>query len=122
MTEEPKKLVWFRLPFSAYTAFVQEAARARMGQSETVERLLACCGAGAALVLDLEDSPEVLSHKLGVWLPLGSLARVGAVCNQKQLPVSVYIRKLIYHFLVKKTVWYVKKEGHYTLAYRHDQS
>lgn len=122
MTEAPKKLVWFRLPLSAYTTFIQEAARARMGHSETVGRLLACCGAGAALVLDLEDTQELLSHKLGVRLPLGCLASLEAVCNRKQLPVSVYIRKLIFHFLVKKTISYVKKEGRYTLAYRHDQS
>ena len=122
MSESPKRLVWIRLPQSTYATFVEGVSRAGLGRSEAVELLLNHCGPGAGIMLRLGDTAEMLDSKLGVRLPSDCLATLEAVCTEKKVPISVYIRKLIYHFLVTKKVWFLKEEGHYTLAIRHDQT
>lgn len=118
MVETPKKLIWIRLPESVYTEFVGQATRANLAYSEAVEFLIRRSGPGMDIVVGLEDTPDPLSKKLGVRIAHGYVATLEALCRLNQLPVSVYIRKLLYHFLVTKKIWFVQKDDHYTLAFR----
>jgi hypothetical protein len=68
----------------------------------------------------LTDCPEPLNSKLDARISIGTFHTLKSAAAEVRLPVSVYVRKLLYHFYVTKRVSYVGSEGHYTLAGRHD--
>jgi hypothetical protein len=116
----PTRVVSLRLPSAAYGALQRAAAHAGLSVSGGLDVLLCNSFDNGQLLFALPDCPEALDIKLDVRVPPATYERLKTVTGRSFMPVSVYIRKLLYHVYVTKAVRYVEAVGHYTLAGRHD--
>jgi hypothetical protein len=114
------RVISLRVPAAVSAALALSAADAGLSVSGTVDWLLSNSFSNCLLLTRLTDSLEALDAKLDVRIPLNTFEQLGSVSKQMGIPISVYTRKLFYHFFVSKKLRYVPSEGHYTLAGRHD--
>jgi hypothetical protein len=116
----PTRVVSLRLPLAAYGALQRAAAHAGLSVSGGLDVLLCNSFDNCALLVSLPDCPEALDVKLDIRIPPITFEQLKAATDRLSMPVSVYIRKLLYHVYVAKTMTYVEVGGHYTLAGCHD--
>jgi hypothetical protein len=98
----------------------RSAADARISVSSGVDWLLRNSFGNCQLLLPLADCPDALDAKLDVRIPPATFEQLRTASEQMGIPVSVYTRKLLYHFFITKKLRYVKQDGHYTLAGAYD--
>lgn len=113
-------VVSLRLPSAVDTALERSATDAGMSLSGGVDWLLRNSFGNYQLLLTLADCPDALDAKLDVRIPSPTFQTLRSASEQIGIPVSVYTRKLLFHFFVTKKLRYVKQDGHYTLAGGHD--
>jgi hypothetical protein len=113
-------VISFRLPSAVDAALERSATAARISVSSGVEWLLRNSFGNCQLLLPLGDSPDALDAKLDVRILPATFEQLKSTSGRTGTPVSVYMRKLLYHFFITKKLRYVKQEGHYTLAGGHD--
>lgn len=113
-------VVSLRLPSTVDSALERSAVDAGMSLSRGVDWLLRNSFGNYQLLLTLADCPDALDAKLDVRIPPATFEQLRSASEQIGIPVSVYTRKLLYHFFVTKELKYVKQDGHYTLAGSHD--
>jgi len=98
----------------------QSSADARISASSGVDWLLRNSFGNCQALLPLADCLDALDAKLDVRIPPSTFEQLRSASEQMGIPVSVYIRKLLYHFFITKNLKYVLQESHYTLAGCHD--
>ena len=113
-------VVSLRLPSAVDAALERSASNARLSVSNGVDWLLRNSFGNYQLLLTVADCPDALDAKLDVRIPTPTFQTLRSASEQIGIPVSVYTRKLLYHFFVTKELKYVKQDGHYTLAGAHD--
>lgn len=96
------------------------ALRADLSVSGGLDLLLRHSAHHYEPLLKLKDCPDIWDAKLDVRIPLSTYAPIKAFCERSGIPVSVYIRKLLYHLYVTKCLQLIEENGHYTLACHHD--
>jgi hypothetical protein len=116
----PTRVISLRLSSAANAALERSSAKAGLSVSNGLDYLLQNSFANCQLILSLADCPDPLDAKLDIRLPLESVEQLKSAASQIRIPVSVYIRKLLYHVYVTKRLRYVPSNGHYTLAGCHD--
>ncbi len=114
------RVISLRIPSAVNAALAQSAASAGRSVSDGVDWLLQNSFSNSRLLLPLADCPECLDAKLDVRIPPATFEHLKSASERMGLPVSVYIRKLLYHFYITKSLRYLASNGHYTLAGRHD--
>jgi len=102
------------------TTLARSAADARMSLPGALEWLLRNSVENSDLLRGLEDCPERPNAKLDARITGATLDSLRVATAQLRISTSVYIRKLLYHFYVTKRLKYVRSNGRYTLAGRHD--
>jgi len=116
------QVISVRLPPSLAPAVAAGAENGQMPISEALDLLLPCSFDGSEIFLSLEDCPGLWTSKVDVRLPVPTVDSLKFVCHQLGIPLSVYVRKLLYHFYLSKKIWVVEKDGHYKLAGGHDKT
>jgi len=114
------RVISLRLPKALIVALEKSAAQAKLSRSGGLDLLLRCSVGNGELLVRLKDSPDLWDAKLDARIPNSTFDNLRSACERLGIPVSVYIRKLLYHFYETKTLRIVGSDGHYTLAYRHD--
>jgi hypothetical protein len=114
------RVVSIRLPSAIVAALEQTAAHNRVSISGALAWLLRSSLGNSELLRGLQDCSEYCGAKLDARIPLTTFEPLRAATMQLGMSISVYIRKLLYHFYVTKRLKYIQSEGRYTLAYRHD--
>ena len=114
------RVISLRLPRTAMTALEQSVAQAKVSVAQGVDWLVRNSLGNFWLLRGLEDCPEYCNAKLDVRVPVTTLEPLRAVAAQLGISISVYVRRLLYHFFITKRVKYESQNGRYTLAYRHD--
>lgn len=114
------QVISLRLPTAVDTALDRSAASVGISVSRGLDWLLRNSFGNCQLLLSLADCPDVLDAKLDVRIPISTFEQLKSSSVQMGMPVSVYIRKLLYHFFVTRQLGYTQSNGHYTLAGRHD--
>jgi hypothetical protein len=114
------RVVSLRLPAVIVAALKQTAAYNRVSTSGALGWLLRSSLGNFELLRGLQDCSEYYGAKLDARIPLTTFEPLGAATTQMGMTITVYIRKLLYHFYVTKRLKYIQSEGRYTLAYRHD--
>lgn len=109
-------VISLRLPSVTDAAFRRSAANAAMSVSAGLDWLLSNSFTNCQLLFGLADCPEALDAKLDVRIPNATFEQLKSTAHQLGMPVSVYIRKLLYHYYTAKTLKYMRSNGHYTLA------
>jgi hypothetical protein len=87
-----------------------------------LEWLLAHSVGNSELLRWLEDCPDSWDAKLDARILRATYEQIGAASARLGISVSVYVRKLLYHFYVTKHLKYVGSGRRYTLANHHDQT
>jgi hypothetical protein len=113
-------VISLRLPSAADVALARSAVAAGSSVPGALDWLLRNSFANCQLLMPLADSPDVWDAKLDVRVPARTFEQLRSATASLGIPVSVYIRKLLYHFYLTKRLRYVGSNGHYTLAGRHD--
>ncbi len=113
-------VISLRLPSVAKAALARSAASAGGSVPEGLDWLLRNSFGNCQILRQLPDCPDVWDAKLDARIPTGTFQVLKSLAAQLGTSVSVYIRKLLYHFYVTKRLTYVRSNGHYTLAGRHD--
>jgi hypothetical protein len=114
------KVISLRVPSAVLPHLTRSAANARLSVAGGLDCLLQHSFAGCQLLLQLADCPDIWDAKLDVRIPLATFEQLKSATASLRIPVSVYIRKLLYHLYISKRLAYVPVNGHYTLAGRHD--
>ena len=114
------RVISLRLPSAVYAALQRSAVNAHMTVSGGLDWLLVHSFGNCQVVTSLNDCAEVLDAKLDVRVSATTFEQLKAVIGPLNIPVSVYTRKLLYHFFVTKKLRYVQSNGRYTLAGCHD--
>ncbi len=114
------RVISLRLPSATAAALKRSASDARLSVAEGLEWLVRNSLTNFVLLRELADCPEGCDSKLDARIPDAVLNSLKSASVQLGISVSVYIRKLLYHFYVTKRLRYVQTDGRYTLAYRHD--
>jgi hypothetical protein len=114
------RIVSIRLPSTILAALEQTATHNRVSTSGALGWLLRTSLGNFELLRRLQDCAEHCGAKVDARIPLTTFEPLRAATTQLGISVSVYIRKLLYHFYVTKHLGYVQSNGRYTLAYRHD--
>jgi hypothetical protein len=109
-----------RLPAPLNAALRASAADARLSVSEALDWLVRNSIENCELLRGLTDSSERRSSKVDVRIRVQTLQQLQAASQKLQVSISVYTRRLLYHYYITKRVLYVQSGGHYTLAVRHD--
>jgi hypothetical protein len=110
------RVVSLRLPSAVVAALQRSSADARLSVPDGLDWLLRNSFGNSPLLLPLTDCPDTLDAKLDVRIPPNTAEQLKAIAHDLKVPVSVYIRKLLYHFFVTKELKYVSFNGHYTLS------
>jgi len=113
-------VISLRLPSAVEAALERSATDAGMSLSSGVDWLLGNSFSNYQLLITLADCPDALDAKLDVRIPPATFEQLRLASERMGVPVSVYTRKLLYHFFITKKLKYVKQDGRYTLAGRHD--
>ncbi len=114
------RVISLRLPRPIVTALEQSATKARLSVAEGVDWLVRNSLGNFWVLRGLEDCPEFCDAKLDARIPVTTLEPLRAATVQLGISISVYVRKLLYHFYITKRLTYESQNGRYTLAYRHD--
>ena len=114
------RVVSLRLPSAVQAALARSAADAGMSVSGGLDWLLRNSFGNCQLLLPVPDCPDALDAKLDVRIPPATFEQLRRVAEALRISISVYIRKLLYHFFVTKNLRYAQSDGHYTLAGCHD--
>ncbi len=113
-------VISLRLPSVAKAALARSAAHAGGSVPEGLDWLLRNSFGNCQILRQLPDCPDVWDSKLDARIPTSTFQVLKSAAAQLGTSVSVYVRKLLYHFYVTKRLTYVRSNGHYTLAGRHD--
>jgi hypothetical protein len=119
-TQMDSRVISLRLPKALYADLERSAAKANLSRPGGLDLLLRCSIANCELLAKVNDCPGLWDAKLDARIPISTFLQLRSACERLGIPVSVYIRKLLYHFYVTKHLGIVESNGHYTLAYRHD--
>jgi hypothetical protein len=114
------QVVSLRLPKSLNADLERSSARAELSKGSGLELLLRHAVTTRELLLKLNDSPDLWDTKLDARISIPTFLQLKSDCEQLGIPVSVYIRKVLYHFYVTKRLHFMESKGRYTLAYRHE--
>lgn len=114
------RVVSLRLPSLVNAVLARSAADAGMSVSGGLDWLLRNSFSNCQLLARMPDCPDMLDAKLDVRIPVSTGEQLKSAAGQLGIPISVYMRKLLYHFYVTKNLGYMQSNGHYTLAGRHD--
>jgi hypothetical protein len=114
------RVISLRLPSAVDNGRLRSAADAGRTASSALEWLLLHSFWNCQLLQHLDDCPDVWDAKLDARIRISTFNQLKSATEQLRIPISVYVRKLLYHFYVTKRLWYVQADGHYTLAGRHD--
>lgn len=114
------RVVSIRLPSAIVVALEQTAAHNRVSTSGALAWLVRNSLGNFELLRGLQDCAEHCGTKLDARIPLTTFEPLRTTTMQMGMSITVYIRKLLYHFYVTKRLKYIQSEGRYTLAYRHD--
>jgi len=114
------RIISLRLPSKVIVALTRSAENARWSVSTGLDCLLRNSFEHGELLQPLPDCREFLDAKLDVRIPITTSEQIKSRAGQLGMSISVYIRKLLYHFYITKNVKYVVCNGHYTLAGSHD--
>jgi hypothetical protein len=114
------RVISLRLPKALDSALETSAGQAKLSVPGGLDWLLRNSFANCELLGKLADCPDLWDAKLDARIPVSTFGQLRSVCERLGIPVSVYVRKLLYHYYVTKRVKFVGSNGHYTLAYRHD--
>ena len=114
------RTISFRVPRSSAAALEQSAARANVSVARAVDWLIQNSISNCELLRQLPDGADICEVKLDARIPIATLESSRRVTAQLGISMSVYIRKLLYHFYITKRLRYLERDGHYTLAYRYD--
>jgi hypothetical protein len=114
------RVISLRLPSAVDTAFRRSAADAGRSASNGLDWLLRNSFGNCQLLRQLDDCPDVWDAKLDARIQTSTFEQLKFATEQFGIPISVYVRKLLYHFYVTKRLKYVWADGHYTLAGHHD--
>lgn len=114
------RVISFRIPGAAVTALEQSAARANVSVARAVDWLVRISFDNFEHLRELGDCPEPCDVKIDARIPMATIESLRSATVQLGISMSVYIRKLVYHFYITKRLRYVESNGRYTLAYRHD--
>jgi hypothetical protein len=115
-----KRVVSLRLPAALVEDLAQSAADAQLSVAAALEWLLRNSFGNPDLLRALEDCQERPNAKLDARITGATLDSLRVATVELRTSNPVYIRKLLYHFFVTKRLKYVRSDGHYTLAGRHD--
>lgn len=113
-------VISLRLPSVVHAALQRSSAHAGMSVSGGLDCLLRNSFSNFQLVWRLTDCPDALDAKLDVRIAATTFKQLRSVIERLSIPASVYIRKLLYHAFITKNLKFVRSNGHYTLAGRHD--
>jgi hypothetical protein len=114
------RVISLRLPSAVDAALRRSAADAGISASGGADWLLRNSFSNCQVLARMPDCLEMLDAKLDIRVPTSTGEPLKSAAGQLGIPISVYIRKLLYHFFVTKHLGYVQSNGHYTLAGRHD--
>ena len=120
MSNSQTHVVSLRVPAIVNSALARSASNAGLSVSGGLGWLLSNSFDNSQLLFPLADCPDVLDAKLDVRIPRATFEQLKAITDRLSMSISVYIRKLLYHFFVTKRLKYVQSQGHYTLAGSHD--
>lgn len=112
------RVVSLRLPSPVDAKLRRSAADVGWSVSAGLDWLLRNSFGNCQLIRQLADCPDVWDSKLDARIPVTTFEQLRTVAEQ--LGISVYIRKLLYHFYVTRRLKYVQVEGRYTLAGHHE--
>lgn len=76
--------------------------------------------ANAELLRGMVAPPGQWNAKIDARIPSPTFEELKLNSTKLGISHSVYIRAVLYHFYITKRIYFVKKEGHYTLAERHE--
>jgi hypothetical protein len=116
----PSRVISLRLPTAVDTALIRSANDAGRSVSSGLDWLLRNSFGNCQLLRQLGECPDAWDAKLDARVPSGTFEQLRIAGEQLGVPISVYVRTLLYHFYMTKRLKYVKADGHYTLAGRHD--
>lgn len=103
-----------RVP-SALMQFIRaNADRSRMQTPQIVRTILEYSLCGRYEFRGLADAPEFLGAKLDIRMPDELVSNLRVRCARLQIPVSVYVRTILYSYYAKRLV-FVERNGEYTL-------
>ena len=119
-TQVMSRVVSLRLPKALIADLERSAARASLSMPGGLDLLLRCSLGNCELLTQLKDCPDLWDAKLDARIPISTFQHLKSVCLRLGIPISVYTRKLLYHFYVTKELKIAEANGHYTLADRHD--
>lgn len=110
------RVISLRLPSAVDTALTRSATDAGRSTSSGLDWLLLNSFGNCQLLRQLEDCPDFLDSKLDARIQTITFEHLQVATQQLGVPISVYVRKLLYHFYMTKRLKYVRTDGHYTLA------
>ncbi len=113
-------VISLRLPSAVDTALPRSAADAGRSVPDGLDWLLRYSFGNCQLLRQFADCPDVWNAKLDARIPITTLEQLKSAARQLGVSISVYVRKLLYHFYVTKRLKYVDSHGHYTLPGRHE--
>lgn len=113
-------VVSFRLSKTVYEALQESATNSHVSVAEALDWLLCHSFGNRELLRGLRDCPRPWNIKLDTRIPGETSNQLRLAAGELRIPISVYTRRLLYHVFVTKRVFYLKSDGHYTLAVRHD--
>jgi hypothetical protein len=114
------RVISLRLPSAVDTALARSAASVGRSASSGLDWLLGNSFGNCQLLRLLDDCPEVWDAKLDARIRTKTFEQLKSATEQLGIPISVYVRKLLYHFYMTKRLRYVATDSHYTLAGDHD--
>jgi hypothetical protein len=114
------EIISVRLSASVDAELRASAARARLSVSGTLEWLLRNSIDNFELLRGLPDCTEPRTSKMDARIADNSLEQLKLATQRLGISISVYARRLLYHFYATKRLFYVESDGRYTLAVRHD--
>lgn len=111
-------IISVRLPAAVNSALRASAGNAHLSVPAALDWLLRNSFGNFESLRGLADSCEGLNSKLDARIPIQTFEQLKLTSNKLGIPISVYVRRLLYNFYVTKRVHYLKSESHYTLAER----
>jgi hypothetical protein len=114
------RVISLRLPKALSTCLERSSGSAKLSLPGGLDLLLRCSFSNCELLAQLKDCPDLWDAKLDARIPVSTFLQLKFACQRIGISISVYIRRLLYHFYATKKLKIVESNGHYTLAYRHD--
>ena len=114
------RVISLRLPSPLDTALIRSSADAGGSASAGLDWLLRNSFGNYHLLRQLDDCPGIWDAKRDARIHPRTFEQLKVATEQLGVPISVYVRTLLYHFYVTKRLKYVRADGHYTLAGHHD--